>query len=311
MKRVFLAVGAVLLGGCVPVGDVVIQKGMIRPEQRTVLLVFAGPGPWVTLEEDSKAESAAKFLPGVGQIVQSAQDAVDLKNSKQMREYMPPWKPVEKFQPALESALKAIRFPGVWISTGAETETTPEVLEKFNRAQDILEWRSRYFVAEPGMVRPFRNYSTLLSLDDALVLEVNLQYGLLATEEMTHIPALHSVSRLYRAGTMKHLWSHEDAAVDKGGARAIQEFMASSSTLINNYEKIMPELASLIAASLQKSLYPAPDALAGSSVKPLAAAATAQALLPAATSQALAPPLSPQTTAQPIIENQPPGSSQK
>lgn len=307
MKRILIAAFVLVCGGCVPVGEVAIQKGMIRPEQRAVLLVFAGPGPWVTLEEDSKAESAAKFLPGVGQLVQSAQDAVDLKNSKQMQEYMPPWKPVEKFYPALGGALKGIRFPGVWVSTGAETETTPDVLEKFNRAQDILEWRSRYFVAEPGMVRSFRNYSTLLSLDDALVLEVNLQHGLLATEEMTHIPAISAVSRLYRAGTMKHLWSHEDAVSDKGGAKAIQEFMASSTTLINNYERMMPELAQLIAASLQKSLYPPATGALGTSAQPLAAAATAQALLPAATSQVLAPA----TTAQPVIEPQSPGSNQK
>lgn len=256
---------------CVSVEDVPASRAMIRPQQKTVVIVYPAPGPWVTRESDTKAESAAKYLPGLGLMVQSAQDSRDLQASESLKPYLPPWNAEAAFYPLLLKELDKIGYPGVWISSGPETETSQETLKKFNRAKDILDWRARYFLLDPSERRPHRDYSTLLSLDEALVLEVNLQYGLLlADESEDFMPALHSLARLYRAGTMRLLWSHEDSVKDLPAAKSLQDFMVQPRPLLDAYEKLMPALAGKIAAGLRAAIHGtgAPPATSAPSAPP-------------------------------------------
>jgi hypothetical protein len=259
----FVALAA-LLGACVPIEEATIQRGMIHPRQSTLLLVYAAPGPWVMPLDDTKMENAAKFLPGLGMVVQSAQDDHAAKASDQLKAYLPPLKPEAWLYPALQTELGGIGFPGVWVSTGPECEITPELLGRFNRAQDTRQWRERYLLAEPASVRAYRNYSTFLSLDDSLILEVNVQPAVLSAEDGVDFPALSAVSRLYRAGTMKLLWSHEDAVSDRTSGKFLQEFMAQPQALVSAYEKLAPQLAQAISANLKRSVpaasTPAPGA---------------------------------------------------
>ncbi|MFA6317438.1 MAG: hypothetical protein WC943_08465, partial [Elusimicrobiota bacterium] len=240
-------------GGCVSLDEPQIPAGAVRSDQRTAVIVYAPPGPWVTQDEDTKAESAAKILPGVGQFMQSVQDDSDLKTAKELRQYYETWPGLESFHGALTAELRRAEYPGTPVSW-AETGAPAHVLERFNRSENVLDWRRRYFLASQLDLRSLRDYSQVLELDGHLVLEVNLQYGLMNNAEGNSYPFLSSFSRLYRANTMKLLWSRSDSTDDKTEPRNIYEFKSSPSLLSEKLAKLAPGLAASIAGALRTAM---------------------------------------------------------
>lgn len=265
MKRLFPWLAALFLGACVSLEETPMTKGAVAPGQRTVLLVYASPGPVIT-ESDSKVETAAKIVPGLGLVVQSAQDERDLAASKDLQQYLPDWDPREAFYPLLAQELKSSGHPGRFVSP-EEAELPSDTLKRFNRSENVLDWRLRYYLEDPERPTP-RNYSPILSLDDAVIFEVNFAYGAASDGEGNATPNLSAVTKLYRANTMKTLWRHEDSVEDKAGAKTLYEFKLQPQDLMGKYQKLMPLLAQKIAASYRENLmkagaFVAPPAPAG------------------------------------------------
>jgi hypothetical protein len=253
MTRKAVLLLPLLLASCVSVAPDAPIKTVVRAGQRTLVLAFAAPSPWVT-SADSNVESAAKFLPGLGQALESAQFDRDLQYSQQLRPYMAHWDAQTEFSAALSTALAAIAYPGEWLAPGPDSETPPAELKRFNAAGDSLEWRKRFFDGTPAEGRSYRNYAKLLSLDDALILEVNFLPGLTQTSEGGCSPWVEARSRLYRGGTLRLLWSHEDRVESLGTARTLNEFMARPDELIGYYRGGVQQLAGKVASELQKSV---------------------------------------------------------
>ncbi len=243
--------GALALAACVSLEEAPMPRGAVRPGQRTLLLVYASPGPWLG-EADSKVETAAKVVPGLGLAVQAAQDERDLARSKDLQQYLPPWRPEEALASLLRTELASSGHPGRLLSP-AEAELSAEALGELNKAQDPLDWRRRYL--EEGALS--RDYSRFLSLDDALVFEVNLAWGASSDGEGNLSPCLSAVARLYRAGTMRLLWRHEDSAEDPAMAKTLYDFKTRPQDLLGSWERLIPGLAQKIAASYRTKLQPA------------------------------------------------------
>ncbi|MBI5883214.1 MAG: hypothetical protein HZB91_08925 [Elusimicrobia bacterium] len=252
-----LTIAVLGMAGCVSLDEAPIPSGAVRPDQRTAVVVYIAPGPWVTQEQDTKAESAAKILPGVGQFMQSVQDDGDLKASNELRQYYTVWPGAAVFRETLAAELRKAEYPGIpvsWESAGAPAH----VFERFNRAENVLDWRKRYFLASQLDLRNLRDYSQVLEFDGHLILEVNVQYGLMNNAEGNSYPSLQAFSRLYRANTMKLLWSRSDLVDDKTEPRNIYEFKASPALLSEKLDKLSLPLAASIAAALRAALPAAP-----------------------------------------------------
>lgn len=244
---------------CVTVEEAPLPKTvLIAPGQKTLIVIYTAPGPWVTAGPDTNMESAAKYLPGLGIVVEGAQDDRNLKLSAPVGEYLAAWKPEMVWTPVLVDALRTREFPGTWIPPAlAAAELDAETQRKFNQAKDVLEWRRRYFLSEPSELRQHRNYSTFLSLADAFVLEVNLQHGLTGTTEGNFNPALAAKARLYRAGTMRLLWVGEADAerpAPAGKEKSLWDYMNAPKELTRTYESLMPELAEKISTSFHAAM---------------------------------------------------------
>ncbi len=268
IRRPALLAVLMALCACVSLEEATIPRGSVRPDQRAVIMVYASPGPWVSQETESKTESAAKFLPGVGQVVQDFQDQQDLKAALDLAEALPSWPAAERFEALLSTALKAGGFPARPVAAG-QAGLPPGLARRFNRAADPLEWRRRYLLSEPGEALRHRDYSAVLELDDALVVEVNLQYGTLNGAEGLAYPALASRTRLIRANIMRVLWSHDDEASDKADPKHVAEFKAAPSQFQDRLQKLLAPLAQKIAAALAAAIVgPAPAAGAPPAVAP-------------------------------------------
>lgn len=261
--KYLLPLAAVLaVGGCVPIEEARIPQGALRPDQRTAIVVFLSPGPWVTQEEETKAESAAKFLPGVGQLMQSVHDDQDFKVSNEFRQAYANWPNGATFSTVLAEELRKTGYPGTLV-TWQEAGAAAPVIERFNRASDVLDWRRRYLVASPLDLKHLRDYSTILELDGHLILEVNLEYGLANNAEGNVHPVLGCVGRLYRANTMKLMWSRSETARDKSEPKNIYEYKVAPQILSEKFDQLMPALAQSIAADLRVSIPAAPEPAGG------------------------------------------------
>ncbi|MBI5630247.1 MAG: hypothetical protein HY921_05130 [Elusimicrobia bacterium] len=246
-----LLAGTALLASCVSLEEARLAPGAVRPGQKTVLLLYAGPGPLVSAA-DSNVESAAKIVPGLGLVVQSAQDDRDLAASKDLARYLPAWTPESAFYPRLQEALAVSGHPGAFIAQ-EQTDVPADSLRKLNEARDALDWRNRYFL--PGLEGAHgRNYAAFLSLDDALIFEVNLLYGVASDEQGLMVPILGAAVKLLRPATLKTLWRQEFLAEDKPAAKSLYDFKAGPAQLTANWEKMMPELAQKIAAGYRDNL---------------------------------------------------------
>lgn len=267
MKRLlplFLA-----LGGCVAPEPVPDARGAVAPGQRLVVAVYAAPGPWIVSDPDSKAESAAKILP-IGMLMQAVQEDRVLETSKELQPYLPRPRFDKAFEAAYLKELAALHDGKT--QNWAEAGLPGEAKREFNRAEDQLDWRRRYLL--PRGAAP-RDYSRFLSLDDAVVVDLNLEFGTSLTEgEGRLLPTLTVATRVYRPGTTKLLWSRVDSASDMSSTRTLLEFRAEPKELTERLEALVPVLAKTAAASLASGLRlsaPAPAAAA-----PVAASLTAE-----------------------------------
>ena len=237
-----------------------MPKGVVQKDQRTLLLVYAAPGPAVT-EEDSNVDTAAKILPGLGQLVQGSQDEKDLASAKNLQQFLPAFKPEEQFYPALHKELSGIGYAGRLVSP-AEAELPAQTIQEYNRASDELDWRLRYYFPNADLPIP-RDYSKILALDDALILEVNLMYGVARVPQSTEglvTPSLGALLKFYRANTMRLYWRHEETLSDTGGAKSLYEFESQPQSLLDSWNKLMPQLAGKLASAFKTALAPAPVA---------------------------------------------------
>ena len=269
-----------------------MPTGVVQKDQRTLLLVYAAPGPAVT-EEDTNVDDAAKLLPGIAQLVQSSQDEKDLASSKNLQQFLPAWKPDEKFHALLRKELAGIGYAGRFV-TPEEAELPAQAFKELNRASDELDWRLRYYLPNPDAPVP-RDYSKFLSLaaDDALVLEINLMYGVVRVPQSTEgivTPHMGAMLKFYRAGTMRQLWQDEETLSDTGAAKSLYEFESEPQTLMDSWNKLMPQLAGKLASDFKLGLTGAPVHPLPGQAPAVPAVSTGPARGVAVSTSAFAPP---------------------
>lgn len=223
----------------------------VFPGQRTVVLVYPSPGPWVIREADTKPESAAKILPGLGFLVEAAQDERDLGVSNDLKQYLPRWTPAELLTPLLIDGLTKAGYPGKLLYH-YQADLATGTVRSLNQAKDVLDWQKLYFYEERDQVLT-RDYSKMMALDDAVILEVNLRYGCLGNDEGNMVPRLSAYSRLLRAGTMKPLWRRETTVEDLPGAKTLYEFETLPLQLIDRWKGLMPVLAAKVVDEMRAS----------------------------------------------------------
>ena len=257
MRRLSLPLAlAASLSACVSVEPLAAPRQAIAPNQRLVVLVYQAPGPWIIKEADSKAEAAAKVLP-MGFLVQTVQDDKTLELSKDLQQYLTRPRYDHELEAALLTTLKALHSGSV--QTAAEAGLSPSQLREWNSAKDQLAWRRRYYAPEYGASAP-RDYSKVLSLDDAVVLEVNLSFGTEATDEGQIQPAVSAALRLYRADTTRLLWTASEILTLKSSSMTLSEFKAQPRELTQILEQLAPRLGEAVARSTAKALGLTPPA---------------------------------------------------
>lgn len=243
----------VLLAGCVSVQETPLAKDAIQKGQRTVVLVFAAPGPTLA-EDDSKGETAAKLVPGLGLVVQDAQDQRDLSASKDLQQYLPPFHPTGAFSASALSELGKTPAAGRWMDA-ADAGLSPEKLRELNKADDVVDWRRKFATISYEPRTPSRDYSKLLELDGAMVFEINVSYGLEADGEGNETPALWSVARLYNASSAHRLWRHEEKVLDADPAakKLLYDYERDPAELERRWTALLPRLAQQTAAAFARS----------------------------------------------------------
>lgn len=249
---VFLAIAG--LGGCVSMEDAPMVKNSVAKDQKTVVIVYASPGP-VMDESSSNLDQAAKVVPGLSFFLAATQNKRDLEASQKLQARLPPWQPADLFYSFLLKELAAGGFPGRFISP-AEAGLSEGTLQDFNHADDVIDWQKRYCARSPDSVAPLvpRNYAAIPELNGVLVLEVNLAYGAPSDGKGNWTPNLSFVTKLYRAGDMKLLWRHEDSVSDKDATRASSEFESRPADLLAKLEGLMPALARALAGSFKVNI---------------------------------------------------------
>jgi hypothetical protein len=267
MRRLWPLALTLACGACVTLNEPVLAPQSIAKGQRTILLVYAAPGPWVITDSESKAEAAAKMLPGLSYAVQSFQDDRYKAAAETLQKYVPPWGVKSLVEEALLKELPKTRFPGSFVPV-AEASADTAALRGWNRASDTLDWQNRYLYPDPLAPHP-RDYARFLPWDDALVFEVNVLPLVAADDDGNMIPTLSAASRLVRCQTLHLLWKHEDKADDPGNARSLYEFETLPQQLIDRWKALVPALASKISGSLYASLNPGAAPLSGPAGVPL------------------------------------------
>lgn len=233
-----------LLSACVTIEPPPNPRGAIKPGQRLIVLVYQSPGPWIVADPDSKAESALKMMP-LGTFLQGMQEDRINELSKEIQPYLPRPRYQEAVETALIAALKAAHDGPV--QTAAEAGIAPGQTRNWNSASDQLDWRRKYWFTEPGTPSP-RDYSKLLSLDDAVILEVNLSFGLEPDEQGRTLPLLSSASRAYRADTTRMLWAREERLSDATSSSTLTEFRAAPVELTDRLFALAVPFAGRVAA---------------------------------------------------------------
>ncbi|OGS41147.1 MAG: hypothetical protein A2506_02070 [Elusimicrobia bacterium RIFOXYD12_FULL_66_9] len=241
---------AASFSACVSVEPLPDPRQAVAPNQRLVVLVYQSPGPWIIKESDSKAESAAKVLP-VGFLVQTVQDDKTLEISRDLQQYLPRPRYDQELESALIKTLRSLHSGTV--QTGAEAGLSLVQLHEWNSTKNQLDWRRRYYTPEYGAPAP-RDYSKVLSLDDAAILEVNLSFGTEATDEGQIQPAVSAALRLYRASTTRLLWEREEMLTEKTSSMTLAEFKAQPRELTLILEKLAPRLGENVARAAAKAL---------------------------------------------------------
>ncbi|MCM2303461.1 MAG: hypothetical protein NDJ72_02070 [Elusimicrobia bacterium] len=247
MRRTPLfAVIALLLASCVTIEPPPNPRGAVKPGQRLIVLVHQAPGPWIVADPDSKAESAMKMLP-LGTFLQGVQEERINTLSKEIQPYLPRPRYDQAVEAALIQSLKAAHDGPV--QTAAEAGIAPAQRKDWNAASDQLDWRRKYYFTDPSIPSP-RDYSKLLSLDDAVVVEVNLSFGLEPDAQDRTLPLLSAAARAYRADTTRMLWSREERLSDTTSSSTLTEFRAAPVELTDRLYVMSVPLAGKIAAGL-------------------------------------------------------------
>jgi len=211
------------------------------------VLVYQSPGPWIVADPDSKAESAIKFLP-LGTLLQGMQEDRINEFSKQLQPYLPRPRYAQAVEKALIETLKQSHDGPV--QNAAEAGISGAQLRDWNAAEDQLAWRRRYFAPEPGSAP--RDYSKLLSLDDAIIVDANVQFGLEPDEEERTLPMLRAATRLHRGGTARVLLSREDAFTDKTSCMTLTEFRAEPAQLTDRLFALSEPLGRRVAENVAR-----------------------------------------------------------
>lgn len=248
MRRL-LPLLAVLFASCVTVEPPPDPRGSVKPGQRLIVMVTQSPGPWIIADPDNKAELALKLLP-VGNFLQGMQEDRVNELSKEIQPYLPRPRYDAAIEAALVSALKSAHDGQV--QTWNEAGITPAQKRDWNAASDQLDWRRKYYFAD-SKPSP-RDFSKLLSLDDAVILDVNVSFGMEPTddEEQRAVPLLSAAARLYRADTSRQLWGKELKLGDKTSSATLTEFRADPADLTNRLYAMSVPLAQAVAASLAR-----------------------------------------------------------
>ena len=249
-RSLSFAVLVSLLAACVTVEAPPDPRGMVKPGQRLIVMVFQSPGPWIVADPDSKAETALKLLP-LGTFLMGVQENRINELSKEIQPYLPRPRYDQALEAALIKALKAAH--GGQVQTAAEAGIAPLQRREWNAAADQLEWRRKYYFTDTGRASP-RNYSKLLSLDDAVIIEVNLSFGLEPDEEDRTLPVLSAAARAHRADTTRMLWSREERLSDKTSSATLTEFRADPTDLTDRLYAMSVPLANQIASSLARDV---------------------------------------------------------
>ena len=255
-RSIPFAVLAALAAACVTVEPPPDPRGAVKTGQRMIVMVHQSPGPWIVADPDSKAETAIKLLP-LGTFLQGMQEDRINELSKEIQQYLPRPRYNQAVESALIQALKAAH--GGLVQTAAEAGIPPSQRRDWNASTDQLDWRRKYYFIDSGRSSP-RDYSKMLSLDDAVIVDVNISFGLEPDDQGRTLPLLSAASRLYRADTVKLLWSREDRLSDTTSSSTLTEFRAAPVELTDRLYVMSGPLAAKIAAGLvrEAGLQPAP-----------------------------------------------------
>lgn len=283
---------------CVTVEPPPDPRGAVKPGQRMIVMVHQSPGPWIVADSDSKAETALKILP-LGTFLQGIQEDRINDMSKEIQPYLPRPRYDQAVEAALIKALKAAHSGSV--QTAAEAGIAPLQRKDWNAATDQLDWRRKYYFTDSGKPSP-RDYSKLLSLDDAIVVDVNLSFGLEPDEQERTLPVLSAASRAYRADTTRMLWSREDRLSDTSSSFTLTEFRAAPNELTDRLYALSVPLANKIALGFARDarLIPSAPPILAESVPAAtfvngapAGISTTTATVAPSSSTAVAPPVQP------------------
>ena len=308
MRRVALPLLLVAASaGCVSVEGLPNPYGSLKRDQRLVVSVYPSPGPWIVADADSKAEAAAKITP-LGFLVQGTQDMHTLSVSKNLQQYLPRPRLGLAVQESLLKALRTARSTDT-VKTGSEAGIPVQQQAEWNKSKDQLDWRQRYFAPDPDQPPP-RDYARMLTLDDALILDVNVSFGTDANDEGHLLPQMTASSRVYRGDTMHLLWEHEDIVTETTSSTTLSDYLVQPWMLTDSLTRLAPSLGTTVAASFIKSFVTPPAkstaAVAGStmamagnapSLAPLTGGLVPMSFFQNAGSPAAAPGVSPSTAA--------------
>jgi hypothetical protein len=252
MRRLFLfaAGAAALVAGCVSIQNMPDPRGALKPGQRLMVAVFPSPGPWIIGSADSKAEAAAKISP-LGFLVQTAENEHTNSVSKNLQQYLPRPRLGQMVQDSLLASLRSARS-STTVQTALEAGIFPAQLAEWNKSKDQLDWRLRYYAPDPDQPAP-RDYAKILTLDDALILDVNVSFGTDAADDGRLLPTMTAASRVYRGDTSHLLWEHEDVVSDQVSSATMTDFQMQPWTLTDRLQKLAPTLGTTAASSFLKA----------------------------------------------------------
>lgn len=256
MRRLALVVlSSLLAAACVSVQSLPDPRGALKPGQRLVVAVYSSPGPWIIDGSDSKLESAAKVSP-VGVLMQGFQDEHVLGVSKDLQQYLPrPHLALEMHDALVDALRRAVS--STTVQTTLQAGIVPDQLLAWNRAKDQLDWRLRYYGPDPDAPAP-RDYARALTLDDALVLDVNVSFGTVGIEDGRIVPQMSAATRVYRGDTARLVWEHEEEVVDRTSSTTLAEFKLQPWELTRRWEALAPTLGAAVAAAVVKAFAIAP-----------------------------------------------------
>ena len=241
---------AVVAGGCVSVEPAADPHGALTGK-RLVVIVNQSPGPWLVDAADSKAAALAKISP-LGFLVNSVEDQHTLAVSKEIQQYLPRPRYGLAVRDALLKSLKTHLSSSTAMQTGIEAGISLEQLGDWNKSTDQLDWRQRYYLTDPDQPPP-RDYAKILTLDDALILDVNVSFGTTADDADKLLPQMSAAERVYRGDTSHMIWSHEDELTDKTSTATLSEYELQPADLTDRIEKLAPGLGAAVGDSFAKA----------------------------------------------------------